>query len=64
MAEQSLAGFVERWQTGAFVVFGSVFGGIVAAVILVRLVGPAIGVAGFFAGALAAFAAISYLFFR
>jgi hypothetical protein len=58
-----LVEFVEEWQTGFFLVVGSVLGGVVAVVLVREFVGPPAVLGSFLGGAMLAFLALSYLFY-
>ncbi|WP_459876719.1 hypothetical protein [Halorubrum gandharaense] len=65
MAEQSTVGFLEKWQTGAFLVVSSVLGGVIALygfghVVPISLI---TGVGVFVLGTIVAFVALSFLIY-
>ncbi|MFB6170375.1 MAG: hypothetical protein ABEJ06_04425 [Haloarculaceae archaeon] len=63
MADESLVAFVERWQTGAFLVLVSVLCGVGVA-LAARSVAPPFGpVLGFLGGGVLGFLALSYLLY-
>lgn len=61
MAERSIVDFIEDWQTGFFIVIGSVIAGVVSGVIAGSIVGRAGFAVGFTGGAILGFLAYSYL---
>ncbi|CQR53543.1 MULTISPECIES: hypothetical protein [Haloferax] len=64
MAERTMVEFVEEWQRGAFLLFGSALAGGVSAVFVGSLrPGTPLGLITFFVGSVLAFLAFSYLFY-
>jgi len=61
MAERTLVTLVEEWQTGAFLVLGVALVGGVSGGVVASFVPGYWGLLGFFAGAVLAFLAFSYL---
>ncbi|WP_373189698.1 hypothetical protein [Halolamina sp.] len=59
--DKTMVDFVEEWQTGALVLFGSVFSGLVLGAVLGSWLSAAAGMAGFVAGTVLAFLAFSYV---
>ena len=59
--DRTMVDLVEEWQTGALVLFGSVFSGFVLGAVLGRWLSAAAGMVGFVAGAVLAFLAFSYV---
>ncbi len=63
MSEQNVVGFIEEWQTGAFLIIGSALVGAVSGSFLGSLGSGNLGLVGFIAGASLAFLSISYLLY-
>jgi hypothetical protein len=61
MSDKTTVEFIEEWQTGALVLFGSLFSGLVVGALFGQSVSAAAGVAGFLLGAVGAFLLFSYL---
>ena len=63
MAEQNVVGFIEEWQTGAFLIIGSVLVGALSGSLLGSPGSGNLGLLGLIAGSALAFLSISYLLY-
>lgn len=63
MAEKDVVTFLEEWQTGAFLILGSAFVGVVFGSALGSAWSGFYGVTGFFVSAVLAFLLFSYVLY-
>jgi len=65
MSEKNIVAFIEEWQTGFFLLLGSIFGGIITLVAVgqVAPASPAIGLTAFVGGTVLTFAVVSLLLY-
>jgi hypothetical protein len=63
MGEKSMVDFVEEWQTGFFLIIGSVVFGIFTAFVVRPYTIPRITFLSFFGGGIVGFAILSYLLY-
>ena len=63
MPEKSIVEFVEEWQTGFFLVIGTVLVGVLSGALAASAFGPPGFLFGLVGGAVAAFLAFSYLLY-
>ena len=60
MSDKSVVGLVEEWQTGFYLVIGSIIAGTIFAYLLSPIQPPYGGLLGFLSGIVVAFLAFSY----
>ncbi|PSQ36973.1 hypothetical protein BRD11_00655 [Halobacteriales archaeon SW_12_69_24] len=60
MAEESTVEFIEEWQRGVFLLFGTAAVGVVTGVLVGSMTSAMLGLLSFLLGAILAFLAMSY----
>lgn len=63
MSDKTVVDLIEEWQSGAFILFGSITCGLVVAVIAGSVVGIGAGFLGFIVGSILGFFVLSYLLY-